>query len=119
MTFDLPNLLNFIRTASDAELDKADFGIIGLTKGMLVKQYNRAESLFSGFSREFVRGKHFFQYVAPCMNNYRVALKFEQPGALDETLDYVVTYRMEPTPVSLRLLKRAGSAGGYLLVRKK
>lgn len=46
-----------------------------------------------------------------------VAGKFEAPE-VDETLDYIFTYIMKPTPVRLHLLKGAASFM-YVLVQKR
>jgi hypothetical protein len=35
---------------------------------------------------------------------------------LDDTIDYVFTFRMAPTPVRLRMLARAGAGHQYLVV---
>ena len=79
--------------------------------------YNRFESNLSGLPVDRVVGKHFFEQVAPCTNNYLVAERFlEEP--LDEQLDYVFTYRMKPTKVRLRLLKSPSAEHQYLLVEK-
>ena len=72
----------------------------------------------AGLSPERVVGKHLFEAVAPCMNNYLVAQRFEDGGALDETLDYVLTLRMKPTPVKLRLVKGGADERRYVLVQR-
>lgn len=47
-----------------------------------------------------------------------VAEKYQTKQAIDEQLDYVFTYRMEPTKVRLRLLAAPASDHQYLLVEK-
>jgi photoactive yellow protein len=59
---------------------------------------------------------NFFTDVAPCTNNYLVAGRFDEPGALDERLDYVFTFRMKPTPVRLRLMRDEGADRQFLAV---
>ena len=39
------------------------------------------------------------------MNNYLVAQRFIDEPEIDDTIDFVLTLRMRPTPVKLRLLK--------------
>lgn len=119
MTFNDTDLFNKLENTPDQELDNLDFGIIGLTPDMYVSRYNKKESLLSGLSKEFVLNKHFFIDVAPCMNNYLVALKFEQQAELDENLDYVLTFRMAPTYVKLRLLKKSSAKTSYIIIRQK
>ncbi|MCG8572830.1 MAG: PAS domain-containing protein, partial [Spirochaetes bacterium] len=99
--------------------DGMDFGIIGLDKEMKVVLYNQTETQCSGLSKEMVLNKHFFIEVAPCLNNYLVALKFEQQENLDEILDYILSFRMDPTYVKLRLLKKANQSISYILVERK
>jgi hypothetical protein len=56
------------------------------------------------------------------MNNYLVAQRFEDAAAtgdlLDATIDYVLTLRMRPVKVKLRLLASAASAHRYVLVQR-
>jgi hypothetical protein len=48
-----------------------------------------------------------------------VAHRFQTEPVLDEIVDYVFTFRMAPTPVRLRLLKRPGARFAYLVVEKR
>jgi hypothetical protein len=56
------------------------------------------------------------------MNNYLVAQRFEDAAAigdtLDDIIDYVLTLRMRPVKVRLRLLAAAGAAYRYVLVQR-
>lgn len=56
------------------------------------------------------------------MNNFLVAQRFEDSAAsgteLDETLDYILTLRMRPIKVKLRLLAGAASALRYVLIKR-
>ena len=65
------------------------------------------------FDASRVVGQPLFTVVAPCMNNYLVAQRFEDAAAtgtvLDATIDYVLTLRMRPMKVHLRLLASAES----------
>ena len=55
------------------------------------------------------------------MNNFMVAQHFEDALAsssvLDVTVDYVLTLRMRPVKVKLRLLAAPGGAHRYVLVQ--
>jgi hypothetical protein len=57
------------------------------------------------------------------MNNFMVAQRFEDAEddgtVLDATIDYVLTLRMRPVKVALRLLAAPGSAIRYVLVQRK
>jgi photoactive yellow protein len=83
-----------------------------------VVSYNRAESELSGLDRSQVVGQDFFTQVAPCANNYLVAQRYLDEEDLDDTIEYVFTYRMLPTPVRLRLIRRPNLRYRYLLVRR-
>ena len=116
-------LFDYLDRASDAELDSLDFGVIGMDDATQVRRYNRFESAAAGLSPERVIGHALFTVVAPCMNNFMVAQRFEdaqQDGSvLDDTIDYVLTLRMRPVKVKLRLLARPGSGLRYVLVHRQ
>jgi len=112
----------FLRDASDADLDALDFGVIGFDAKGVVNRYNSFESKAAGLSSERVLGNPLFTLVAPCMNNFMVAQRFEDAaavgGPLDATIDYVLTLRMRPVKVKLRLLAVPGSDTRYVLVKR-
>ncbi|WP_150561067.1 PAS domain-containing protein [Pandoraea bronchicola] len=104
----------------DAErLDALPFGVIGFTPDAIVMTYNATESRNAGLSPQRVLGKHFFEEVAPCMNNFMVAQRFDDVDELDEIIPYVLTLRMRPTPVRLRLLKAQGCAPRFVLIERR
>ena len=104
--------------ADDAFLDGLMFGVVGLSTKGEVEVYNTTAAHYGGIKREHVLGQPFFLAVGACMNNFLVAQRFEDEELLDTVLDYVLTYRMRPTPVKLRLLKRPGSQRRYLLIKR-
>jgi photoactive yellow protein len=120
--FDDPAILATAHGLSDSELDRLDFGVIAFDAGMLVQRYNLHETQATGLKAERVLGHHVFTDIAQCMNNYLVAQKFEdardKASALDETLGFVLTWRMKPTPVQLRLLSSPHIPLQYLLLRR-
>jgi photoactive yellow protein len=87
-----------------------------------VTRYNAFESRAAGLSPGRVLGQPLFTNVAPCLNNYLVAQRFEDAAdegqALDATLDYVLTFRMRPVKVALRLLASPGGAVRYVVVQR-
>ncbi|MGC3986164.1 MAG: PAS domain-containing protein [Pseudorhodoferax sp.] len=105
-----------------ADVDALDVGVIGFDAAGLVRVYNRFESRAAGLSQERVIGMHVFDTVAPCMNNFLVAQRFEDAAArhevLDVEIDYVLTLRMKPTAVRLRLLAWPGAKYRYILVSR-
>lgn len=107
-----------IEAASADELDALPFGVIGFGPDGKIELYSAVESRMAGLSPEKVMGKHIFAVVAPCMNNYLVAQRFEDEPELDATIDYVLTLRMRPTPVKLRMIQSAAAPRRYLLIRR-
>jgi photoactive yellow protein len=106
----------------EAELDRLDFGVIGFDVDTIVRRYNTFECQYAGLSLRQVVGQPLFTVVAPCMNNYLVSQRFEDAAAssavLDATLEYVLTLRMRPVKVHLRLLALPGHSLRYLLVSR-
>ena len=107
---------------SNDELDALDFGVIGIDATGVVTRYNSFESRAAGLSPQRVLGLPLFTLVAPCMNNVMVAQRFVAALAgghtLDATFDYVLTLRMRPVKVKLRLLAAAGGGNRYVLVQR-
>ena len=120
LRFDAADLLAGLRDASDAELDELPFGVIGFDGDGRIVRYNRFESREARFERSTVMGQHVFVELAPCLNNYLVAGRFDEAREagepLDATLPYVLTFRMRPTRVRMRLLSQAGDPVRYVLV---
>lgn len=123
LSFDTPALGLKLATLSDAELDAVDFGVIAFDMDTMVCRYNKVESTAAGLSPQRVLHQPFFTNVAPCMNNFMVAQRFddafEDGSALDVTIDYVLTLRMRPVKVALRLIAESGAALRYVLVRRQ
>ena len=122
VSFTDPGLPARLDQAADADLDGLDFGVIGFDAQTLVRRYNSFESKAAGLSPQRVLGQALFTVVAPCMNNFMVAQRFEDAAAqglaLDATLDYVLTLRMRPIKVKLRLLATPAGSTRYVLVQR-
>lgn len=99
-------------------LDNLPYGVIGFAINGIVEVYNAAESRLAGLSPGKVMGQHLFTVVAPCMNNYLVAQRYDDEAELDVVIPYVLTLRMRPTSVKLRLLRTAGQARRFLLIQR-
>jgi photoactive yellow protein len=108
---------------SNEDLDALDFGVIGIDEAGVVRRYNSFESKAAGLSPQRVLGQPLFTVVAPCMNNFMVAQRFEDARTsattLDAEIDYVLTLRMRPVKVKLRLLAAPGGANRYVLVQRQ
>lgn len=120
--FGQADVASALSDCSAAELDALDFGVIGIDAEGLVRAYNAFESKCAGLAPHRVLGHPLFTVVAPCMNNYLVAQRFEDAAAdgsaLDSTIDYVLTLRMRPVKVHLRLLASQGASLRYVLVNR-
>lgn len=120
--FAQPDLLPALASGSPEGLDSLEFGLIGFDADGTVRQYNAFESRAAGLSPQRVLGQALFTHVAPCMNNFMVAQRFEDAAgaamALDDTIDYVLTLRMRPVKVKLRLLSDPAQAMRYVLIQR-
>jgi photoactive yellow protein len=123
LSFATPGLHAHLAQMNPEDLDQLDFGVIGFDDESHVCQYTRAEAEAAGLSAPRVLGQPLFTNVAPCLNNFMVAQRFEDAhddaAALDDTIDYVLTLRMRPIKVKLRLLAAPDSAVRYVLVQRK
>lgn len=116
MSFNDQNLLSHLLSAGDDALDRLAFGVIGLDPQLVCERFNAFESAQSGLSPERVIGRPFFEQVAPCMNNYLVADRLREQGPVDEIMSYVLSVRVTPTPVQLRLLVAADEPRRFLVI---
>jgi hypothetical protein len=65
-----------------------------------------------------VVGVPFFDAVGQCMNNFLVAQRFEDEPSIDDIVPYVLTLRMRPTKVRLRLLADPKTPCRYILIER-
>jgi photoactive yellow protein len=120
--WDDPGLFFQLEKLEDGELDELTFGVIGFGSDadQRVLRYSAYEARRSGLDPASVLGLPLFGVVAQCMNNYLVAQQFEDAEthqqSLDVTLDFVLTLRMRPTPVKLRLLSEPGYTTHYVAI---
>ncbi len=108
MDFNQTDLAKTLKSSSDQELNSATFGIVRLQPGGAVSFYNQYEADLAGIPASDALGKNFFTEIAPCTNNFMVANKYqtadESSANIDETIDYMFTYKLKPTNVTLRIL---------------
>lgn len=122
LTFSTTQVLDHLQQASDTAFDALHFGVIAFNAACEVKRYNYFESQAAGLSPHRVLDLPLFTVVAPCMNNFLVAQRYadavEQATPLDVTIPYVLTLRMKPVKVDLRMLASPALPLRYLLVRR-
>jgi photoactive yellow protein len=110
--------LHDLEAMSAEEHDALPFGVVGFSADTVVQVYNATETRMSGLDPATVVGVPFFEAVAQCMNNFMVAQRFEDEPELDDILPYVLTLRMRPTKVRLRLLATAETPRRYVLIER-
>ena len=103
---------------SEAGIDELPYGVVGLDRDGVVEIYNATEARLAGLKQRNVIGVAFFEAIAQCMNNFMVAQRFEDEPELDSTIPYVLTLRMRPTPVRLRLIATAGARRRFILIER-
>lgn len=122
-SFEDPNILSALNSLTDFEIDNLDFGVIGYNLDEIITVYNAHEANWAGLEQASIMGGHIFNIVAPCMNNYLIAERLrrsrQEGTSLDYVIEYVLTLRMRPTPVTLRILSSPTSATQFILVRRK
>lgn len=122
LAFDQADLGIALGSLDDTEIDNLDFGVLGFDAGTVVRRYNAFESMCANWAPHRILGQPLFTVVSPCMNNCLVAQRFEDAasgaGSLDATIDYVLTLRMRPVKVKLRLLAANAMPLRYVLVQR-
>jgi photoactive yellow protein len=118
--FDTPDIASELAGFGAADMDTLEFGVIGFDADTVVRVYNSWESRMAGLAAAAVLGRPLFTVVAPCMNNFMVAQRFEDAlrdgTQLDATIDYVLTLRMRPLKVKLRLTSTPEDPLSYVLI---
>ena len=122
ISFEQTDILASLEALDDIELDTLDFGVIGFTGDIIVCRYNTSEAKLSGLRPVDALGKNVFTELAQCMNNFLVAVRFEdaitEGASLDTIIDFILSWRMRPTKVQLRLLYSPGCSTRYILVQR-
>lgn len=118
VSFDTEHMFGILESLTAKAMDDFPFGVLGLNADCMVEVYNQYEERNSGLSRERVVGRHCFFDVAPCMNNYLVAERLNNEIPLDTIIPYVLTFRMRPTKVRLRLLNRLNASRRWILISR-
>ncbi len=108
--------LSALAAMGSNEWDGLPFGVVGLDQTGLVVVYNATEARLAGLDAQAVIGVPFFEAIAQCMNNFMVAQRFEDEAELDEIVPYVLTLRMRPTRVRLRLLAAPTQPLNFILI---
>lgn len=120
--FDQADLHQLLERLDADALDRLAFGAIGFLPSGEVNRYNATEIRSTGLARDRVIGRPLFTEIAQCMNNYLVAQRFDDAAAagqpLDVVIDYVLTWRMKPVGVQMRLLLQPDCMTRYVLIQR-
>ena len=108
--------LQALDAMSDGDRDVLPYGVVGLDAKTIVQCYNATEARLAGLDPARVIGVPFFDAVAQCMNNFMVAQRFEDEPELDAIVPFVLTLRMRPTRVRLRLLASKSRPLRFILI---
>lgn len=117
LDFSSPDLLAALEACDDAAFARLPFGAIALDPEGTIVRYNDTESRNSGLSPAHVLGKNFFREVALCINNPKVAGRLLGEDVVDVRMPYVMTFRMKPRRVELRLLRGPAARRLYVLLQ--
>ncbi len=112
-------LFDWLSEATAIQLDALPYGVIAMSLDGTVEAYNLAESKLAGLTADRVIGKNFFSNVAPCTNNFMVAHRFQTEADLDVVIDYVLTLRMTPKKVHMRMLRRHDASRMFLIIQRR
>ena len=121
VSFAAEDIENKLSSMNDSQLDDLAFGAIQLDKAGNIVQYNAAEGDITGRSPEEVKGKNFFEEVAPCTNQPGFRDKFDKGVAdndLNVVFEWTFTYNMDPTKVQVHM-KKAALPGKYWVFVKR
>jgi photoactive yellow protein len=110
--------LRDLEAMSDHDRNALPFGVVGFAADTIVQIYNATEARMAGLEPTSVIGVPFFEAVAQCMNNFMVSQRFEDEPEIDDIVPYVLTLRMRPTKVRLRLLATAELPRRYVLIER-
>jgi len=110
--------LSDLEAMSVGERDELPFGVVGFGADTIVDTYNATKSHMSGLDPSTVMGVPFFDAVGQCMNSFMVAQRFDNEAEIDDIVPYMLTLRMRPTKVRLRLLAESGTPRRYILVER-
>jgi photoactive yellow protein len=120
LSFESPNLAREVEKLSSAELDSLAFGVIGLDANDVVRVFNQAEQVNSGFGHRTTLGKLFFVDIAPCMDNGYFKGRIDRArktGALDISFTFVGDFEDRDRELAVRV--QATSDGGVWIFHKR
>ncbi|MCH2155596.1 MAG: hypothetical protein MK080_06305 [Opitutales bacterium] len=118
----IENIFGDLAAVTAKAADEFDFGFIRMDDRGTVEIYNKWEMDLANMNRSAVLNRNFFKEIAPCTHNrlfYHNLHKAAKEGrAVDQRIEYTFTYKMEPTPVDIRLLRDPTRRKAYMLIKR-
>jgi photoactive yellow protein len=118
--YDLAKLAKAVEALSEAQIDSLPFGAIRLTSEGIVEYYSNAERRLSGSGAHKRVGLHFFQEIAPCMNNDQYRGRIDQAiarGTLDLEFTHIGDFEDRERELTVRV--QSSSEGGYWIFMRR
>lgn len=112
---------NVLSRMNPTEIDGMAYGAIQLDGTGKILFYSAAEGRITGRDPKDVIGKNFFRDVAPCADTPKFAGVFRAgvaAGKLNTKFEYVFDYKMQPTKVSVHLMKALNGDTYWVIVRR-
>ncbi|MCB1178575.1 MAG: photoactive yellow protein [Leptospiraceae bacterium] len=116
------DLTNRLGHLSQQDADGLPFGVVKVDDSGQILIYNKYESDLAGVPINNALGKNFFTQVAICTNNRLFYGRFKDGVAkkeLDLSFNYVFTYKMKPTNVTIHLYHHQESSSNWIFVKFK
>ena len=121
LLFGRADLENRLAAMTPEEIDELPFGVIQIDDNGCILLYNATEGAITGRDPAAMKGKNFFQEVAPCTDRPEFRGKFQEGvanGDLNALFEYTFDYEMKPTKVKVHM-KKAISGDSYWVFVKR
>jgi photoactive yellow protein len=120
LDYDEPRLAREVERLSEAQLDTLPFGAIRLNAQGEVEYYSAAERRLSGSGDGQRVGLHFFDQIAPCMDNEHYRGRIEQAithGTLDLEFSHIGDFADQERELTVRI--QSSATGGYWIFMRR
>jgi photoactive yellow protein len=120
LDYHVPHLAREVERLSEGQIDALPFGAIRLTAEGEVEYYSAAERRLSGSGERQRVGLHFFDQVAPCMDNEHYRGRIQQAvatGTLDLEFSHIGDFADSERELTVRI--QSSSTGGYWIFMRR
>ena len=119
--FGTEDIDNVLSNLDETSVDELAFGAVQLDRNGTILSYNMAEGDITGRNPEDVKGKNFFDEVAPCTKSKEFYGRFKEgvdSGSLNALFEYVFDYKMQPTKVKVHMKKAMMDDSYWVFVKR-